>query len=122
MTPTVPESKAAPPISLHMSLIRGSSQVITHLNSHKRHGQIGNLEGAGKEASSHRHAKSSPCASVLPARQSELGSQSYHTRGEIKAAPCSLSNNFRGTLNCGGRPSRESREQPGGALVCEECS
>lgn len=31
-----------------MSLIRGSSQVITHLNSHKEHNQIRNLEGAGK--------------------------------------------------------------------------
>lgn len=31
-----------------MSLIRGSSQVITHLNSHREHDQIGNLEGAGE--------------------------------------------------------------------------
>lgn len=32
----------------HMSLIRGSSQVIMHLNSHNECDQIGNLEGAGK--------------------------------------------------------------------------
>lgn len=31
-----------------MSLIRGSSEVITHLNSHREHDQIRNLEGAGK--------------------------------------------------------------------------